>query len=32
MCQWGAREMAAAGASSRDIIGFYFPTTALGRG
>ncbi len=32
MCQWGARQMAAAGASSRDIVGFYFPTTTLGRG
>jgi stage II sporulation protein D len=32
MCQWGARGMAAAGASSREIIAFYFPATALGRG
>jgi stage II sporulation protein D len=30
MCQWGAREMAAAGASAADIIAFYFPKTALG--
>jgi stage II sporulation protein D len=32
MCQWGARGMAASGASARDIIGFYFPATSLGRG
>jgi peptidoglycan hydrolase-like amidase len=32
MCQWGARQMAAAGKSAGDIIGFYFPGTALGRG
>jgi stage II sporulation protein D len=30
MCQWGARAMAAAGASAADIIAFYFPKTALG--
>jgi stage II sporulation protein D len=29
MCQWGAREMAAAGASAEAIIAFYFPTTTL---
>jgi stage II sporulation protein D len=32
MCQWGARAIAAAGGSSREIIAFYFPATALGRG
>jgi stage II sporulation protein D len=32
MCQWGARQMGASGATSRDIIQFYFPTTSLGRG
>jgi stage II sporulation protein D len=29
MCQWGARVMAAAGASASEIIAFYFPKTAL---
>jgi len=29
MCQWGAREMAAAGASVADIIAFYFPSTKI---
>lgn len=29
MCQWGARAMAAAGASAADIIAFYFPTTKI---
>lgn len=32
MCQWGARQMAAAGKSAGDIVSFYFPGTALGRG
>ncbi len=30
MCQWGAREMAAAGSSAAEIVAFYFPKTALG--
>ena len=29
MCQWGARAMAAGGASAADIIAFYFPKTAI---
>lgn len=29
MCQWGARVMAAGGASASEIIAFYFPKTAL---
>jgi stage II sporulation protein D len=29
MCQWGARAMAATGASAADIIAFYFPTTKI---
>ncbi len=31
MCQWGARQMAAAGASAHEIVAFYFPTTTLAR-
>jgi stage II sporulation protein D len=31
MCQWGARQMAAAGASAQEIVAFYFPATTLGR-
>ena len=30
LCQWGARGMAAAGATGQDIIAHYFPTTTLG--
>ena len=29
MCQWGARAMAAAGASAAEIIAFYFPKTSI---
>jgi stage II sporulation protein D len=29
MCQWGARAMAASGASAAEIIAFYFPKTAI---
>lgn len=29
MCQWGARAMAAAGATAAEIIAFYFPTTKI---
>ncbi len=32
MCQWGARTMGAQGAGARDIVSFYFPGTAFGRG
>ncbi len=31
MCQWGARDLGASGASARDIVAFYFPGTDLGR-
>jgi stage II sporulation protein D len=31
MCQWGARGMAAAGASAQEIVAFYFPTTTFAR-
>ncbi len=30
LCQWGARGMALEGASSSDILNFYFPGTAIG--
>jgi stage II sporulation protein D len=32
MCQWGARMLGAQGAGARDIVSFYFPGTAFGRG
>jgi stage II sporulation protein D len=32
MCQWGARAMGAQGAGAREIVAFYFPGTAFGRG
>jgi stage II sporulation protein D len=32
MCQWGARMLGAQGASAGDIVSFYFPGTAFGRG
>jgi stage II sporulation protein D len=32
LCQWGARFFAASGASAADIVGFYFPGTALTNG
>jgi stage II sporulation protein D len=32
MCQWGARAMGAQGAGAGDIVAFYFPGTAFGRG
>jgi len=31
MCQWGARDLGASGASAREIVAFYFPGTDLGR-
>jgi stage II sporulation protein D len=31
LCQWGARGLAADGASAQAIVQFYFPGTALGR-
>ena len=31
LCQWGARDLGASGASARDIIAFYFPGTDFGR-
>ena len=31
LCQWGAREFGAGGASAHDIVAFYFPGTDLGR-
>jgi stage II sporulation protein D len=30
MCQWGAREMGAAGSSAAQIVAFYFPSTTVG--
>lgn len=30
LCQWGARDLGASGASARDIVAFYFPGTDLG--
>lgn len=30
LCQWGARGMALAGASARDIIAYYYPGTGIG--
>jgi stage II sporulation protein D len=30
LCQWGARGMAQAGASARDIIAYYYPGTGIG--
>ena len=31
LCQWGARGMAAAGATTAQILAYYFPTTGLGK-
>ena len=31
LCQWGARDLGASGASAHDIVAFDFPGTDLGR-
>lgn len=31
LCQWGTRGMASQGAQAAEIVGFYFPATAIGR-
>ncbi len=31
LCQWGARELGARGASAQEIVAFYFPGTSFGR-